>query len=89
MYTVVVHGLVAYWKLFLRLTQSISRQQEYRADELACYVAGAGAMESGLQKLVKIASVSPSFWRSVIKPAVQAGYRPQLTDGLNGVTTRR
>ncbi len=82
-YTVVVHGLIAYWKLFLRLTQLIARRQEYRADELACYVAGARAMESGLQKLVKITSVSQSFWGAVVNPVLQVGYRPPLVEGLN------
>lgn len=81
-YTVVVQGLIAYWKLFLRVTQHIARQQEYRADELACYVAGGDAMASGLQKVVRITSLSPSFWGSVISPIVQMGYRPPLADGL-------
>ncbi len=39
-YYLVTRVLVAYWNLFLRTTQLVSRRQEYRADELACYVAG-------------------------------------------------
>lgn len=40
-------------------------------------------MESGLQKLVKITSVAPSFWGTVINPALNAGYRPPLANGLS------
>jgi heat shock protein HtpX len=40
-----------YWKLFFRLTQLVSRRPEYRADELACYIAGTEAMSTGLKKI--------------------------------------
>ena len=36
LYRLVIVVLAAYWKLFLRCTQLISRRQEFRADELAC-----------------------------------------------------
>src|SRR5205807_4245246 len=37
---IVIYILALYWKLFLRLTLLVSRKWEYRADELACTVAG-------------------------------------------------
>jgi len=33
-------GLSLWWKLFNRVTQHISRKQEFRCDELACLLAG-------------------------------------------------
>jgi len=42
-YALVVAGLNAYWTLFLRATQMVSRRQESRADELACSLAGSQA----------------------------------------------
>lgn len=81
-YTAVMGGLIAYWKLFLRLTQLAARQQEYRSDELACYVAGPGAMKRGLERVNKICAVSQGFWKDVVNPATTAGYRPPLADGF-------
>jgi heat shock protein HtpX len=37
-----------YWRLFLRAINSVSRRQEYRADELACIVSGKQAFLGGL-----------------------------------------
>jgi len=48
-YTIIIKSLVLYWKLFMRLTQFISRRQEFRSDELACYVAGAEPLVEGLK----------------------------------------
>ncbi|MGA3327677.1 MAG: M48 family metallopeptidase, partial [Terriglobia bacterium] len=50
-YFVVTRVMMAYWNLFLRITQLISRRQEYRADELACSVAGSRALIEGLQDI--------------------------------------
>ncbi len=78
----VIAGLVGYWKLFMRLTQLISRRQEFRSDELACHVAGKEAMVGGLQK-VEVASLTiHHFWRSVMSPVLTAGYRPPLANGF-------
>ena len=82
LYAVVVGGLVAYWKLFMRFTQLVSRQQEYRADELACCIVGPAAMAEGLRSVTAIGATAPSFWRSVINPVITAGYLPPLADGF-------
>jgi hypothetical protein len=75
-HTVVVGGLAAYWKLFLQITHLVSRQQEYRSDELACYSAGSNAMAQGLERVHTITAVCQSFWNTVAGPALYAGYRP-------------
>jgi heat shock protein HtpX len=81
-HTLVIEGLVAYWKLFMRVTQLISRRQEYRSDELACYIAGSDALIEGLQGVNKASAVLGPYWNSVVVPAVNIGYRPQLADGF-------
>jgi heat shock protein HtpX len=48
--------LEAYWNLFLRVTQLVSRRQESRADELACHVADARSLRRGLEKTVSMSS---------------------------------
>jgi Zn-dependent protease with chaperone function len=48
MYFVVASVLKAYFKLFLRAINLVSRRQEYRADELACLVAGREPLTDGL-----------------------------------------
>ena len=82
LYLLVVGGLAAYWKLFMRFTQLVSRQQEYRADELACCIAGPRAMGDGLKSVTMISGATPSFWRTVIDPVVAAGFVPPLADGF-------
>ena len=81
-HTLVIEGLVAYWKLFMRITQLISRRQEYRSDELACYIAGSDALIEGLQGVNKASAVLGPYWSTVVVPAVNIGYRPQLADGF-------
>ena len=81
-HTLVIGGLVAYWKLFMRITQLISRRQEYRSDELACYIAGSDALIEGLQGINKASAVLGPYWNTVVVPAVNIGYRPQLADGF-------
>ncbi len=82
LYTVVVRGLVAYFKLFMRVTQMVSRRQEYRSDELACHIAGPAALEQGLRRVNMISATSQSFWASTINPVISAGYLPPLAEGL-------
>jgi Zn-dependent protease with chaperone function len=77
---VTIFGL--YWKLFLRLTLMVSRQWEYRADELACAVAGAQPLVSGLRKIAGISLAWPAFWGSELVPSLQAGFRPPVADGF-------
>jgi heat shock protein HtpX len=79
---VVVTVLVAYWKLFMRITQAISRRHEYRADELASNIAGPQALIDGLSAIHGASAALPLFWRTEMLPAMNAGYRPSLADGF-------
>jgi heat shock protein HtpX len=77
----IIGGLVLYWKLLARLTQYISRRQEFRCDELACYVAGSASLESGLCNVYRAAAGFGAYWTQVAA-AMASGIRPQVADGF-------
>jgi len=77
----VTRALIAYWNLFLRITQLISRRQEYRADELACAVAGSRALMEGLQDIHRGAAAVSAYWGE-LREVLAAGYRPPIAEGF-------
>jgi len=79
---VVVGTLALYWKLFLRLTLMVSRQWEYRADELASAVGGAKPLLEGLRKLAEAGYAWTPFWATEAAPSLESGFRPPLADGF-------
>jgi len=78
----VVAALAWYWKLFMRATLAVSRRLEFRADELACWLAGSQALMDGLCSIAKGAAAGQSFWQTQLAPALQAGYRPPVAEGF-------
>jgi hypothetical protein len=66
----------------MRITQAISRQQEFRSDELACHIAGSQALIGGLEKIRMCQPVLNSYWNSVVLPVALNGYQPALADGF-------
>jgi Zn-dependent protease with chaperone function len=71
-----------YGKALLRVTNFLSRRQEYRCDELACHIGGSTAFIKALQS-IHVASIAfAPFWKSEIEPAVAAGFCPPLADGF-------
>ncbi len=77
-----VVALVWYWKIFLRVTQAISRRHEYRADELAAHLAGPQALIDGLSAVRGASAALAPFWQTEMIPAMQAGYRPSFSEGF-------
>ena len=71
-----------YAKLFLRITNSVSRQQEYSADQLAARVVGAKLLISGLSKIQKSGPAYTAYWQRDFIPALQAGYLLPLAQGF-------
>ncbi|MBA4387492.1 MAG: hypothetical protein C0404_05885 [Verrucomicrobia bacterium] len=68
---------------FLRITQAVSRHQEYQADALAAQVAGARVAGEAL-KAVHTAGVGfNSYWANEVVPVLSAGYRPPLAHGFS------
>jgi hypothetical protein len=82
-YMLLMGAMRMYWTLFMRITQSISRQQEFRSDELACHVAGSQALIEGLQNIRKCHSFLNAYWTSVVVPVAAGGFQPQLADGFS------
>lgn len=83
LYRIVMWILQAYWKLFFRATQLISRRQEYRADELACHLAGSESLVSGLSKIQGAIAAFPAYWNFEVEPYLNLGYRPAITEGFS------
>lgn len=75
---------VAYAKMFLRLTNAVSRQQELYADQLAAKLAGRRPLVEGLQKLEGQGAAFEVFWRREFLPLLGAGFRTPLVEGFNG-----
>jgi Zn-dependent protease with chaperone function len=73
-----------YGALFLRMTRSISRHQEFAADALGARLAGPRAMREGLIVTVQfqLHRVSHLFWNNYMRPALNAGFRPSFAGGF-------
>jgi Zn-dependent protease with chaperone function len=71
-----------YAKMFLRVTNAVSRQQEFSADQLAARTIGARAAISGLQKVHKYGLAFDAYFRQEYVPVVESGYRPPLLAGF-------
>jgi len=71
-----------YWRIFLRATLAVSRRLEFRADELACWLAGSRSLMDGLCSIAKAAAAGQAFWQTELAPALQAGYRPPVAEGF-------
>jgi Zn-dependent protease with chaperone function len=72
----------AYGNLFLRITHSISRQQEYAADALAVRTEGAEAMASSLIKTHRAGMLFSSYWQGEVAGVLHAGFRPPIAAGF-------
>ena len=64
------------WKIYLRLTQAISRQQELVADEWSVRVAGKTAHVTGLRQEALHGLGFQSFLRAEVGSLVERGVRP-------------
>lgn len=71
-----------YFVLFLRMTGQISRQQELRADELACWVAGREPARSGLEKIHSADLLWTIYWTGTVEPVLTLQFLPDLADGF-------
>lgn len=76
--------LVLKWNFlfFLRVINFVSRRKEFRADELACLVAGKESMVEGMKKIHGGAMAWQAYWNTEARPILQSGYLPPLGDGL-------
>lgn len=82
-----VFGLVQlpfswFGSLYMRITQAISRAQEYGADALAVQTVGAPALTSGLKKIAGAALAYQVFIRNEVDPLSEIGYMPPIGEGF-------
>ena len=73
---------LAYGRLFMRVTQAISRRQEFSADELAARTVGAKPMIDGLRSLARGSLAWSVYWREEVVPLIEAGFQPPVTEGF-------
>jgi heat shock protein HtpX len=72
-----------YFIFFLRVINFVSRRQEYRADELACLVAGAEPLVEGLRKIHGASMAWGPYWNAEVVPVLNQGCRPAIADGFS------
>lgn len=73
---------LAYGRMFMRVSQAVSRRQELAADELAARTVGARPMIEGLRALARGSLAFDVYWRSEVVPLLEAGFQPPLADGF-------
>ena|SRR5260370_1097478 len=72
-----------YARLFFRITNAISRQQEFAADALAARVAGPQALAEGLKQIHRAAAAFGAFRQSEYVPALRYQVPPPLAAGFS------
>jgi len=78
----------AYATLFFRITQAVSRAQEYAADALAASVVGAMPLAFALRKLPGGSLALDLYLRHELVPAIAAGFEPPVAAGFLHFVTR-
>jgi Zn-dependent protease with chaperone function len=81
--TIVFGILKWYWRLFLRAINFVSRQQEYRADELACVMTAPKWLTSGLQTVHGTTLAWPTYWKTEVAPLLGQGFVPPIGAGFS------
>jgi len=72
-----------YGNFFLRVTQAISRAQEFTADRLAAMVVGASSLVEGLKKVHALALAYDAYWEQEALPVLNSGFRAPLAGGFD------
>src|SRR5580704_1162016 len=72
-----------YFIFFLRVINFVSRKKEYRADELACLVAGAEPLVEGLREVHGASMAWGPYWNSEVVPVLNQGCKPAIADGFS------
>lgn len=71
-----------YAKLFMRLTNAISRRAEFAADQVAARVAGAETQAQTLRAVAAAAPAYSAYWREDVAYALDSGRRPPIAAGF-------
>jgi Zn-dependent protease with chaperone function len=81
--SLIIRLLLGYWRVFLKATQLVSRRQQYRADEIACHIAGSQAFIDGLRATDAAELAFPAFWDQELVSALQHGCLPPVCEGFS------
>jgi heat shock protein HtpX len=76
-----------YGNAFLRITNAISRRQEFAADAWAVRVAGIDAHVSALRKLHRLGPAYAAYWAQEVTPVLDAGAQPPVGAGFTRFVT--
>jgi Zn-dependent protease with chaperone function len=71
-----------YFTIFLGATRLVSRQREFRADELACLIAGKQPLVDGLRMLHAVPLYWRAYWHIELMPALRNGDLPPIEKGF-------
>ena len=72
-----------YFLFFLRVSNFLSRKREYRADELACLVAGGEQLVRGLRKIHGAVMAWEPYWNAEVVPVLNQGRMPPIGEGFS------
>ena len=75
--------MLPYVDIFLHITLGISRYQEYAADRLAARITSVSATSAALRMVHATDDIFDAYWHSNIKPLLDAGFIPPITEGIN------
>ncbi|HET8951734.1 MAG TPA: M48 family metallopeptidase [Solirubrobacteraceae bacterium] len=75
-----------YGRAFLRITNAISRRQEFAADAFAARSTGRDAHVEALRRVHAFAPVFDAYWQEDVVPVLRDGHRPPLSAGFALVT---
>lgn len=75
-----------YARLFLRITNALSRRAEYAADALSGRVAGPDAAGRALRRVGAVDAAWGPFWRADVVTMLEAERRPSIALGLRQAT---
>ena len=73
---------VLYAKWFMRVTQAVSRHQEYLADEAAASIAGRETTISALRGTYLADIALSAYWHNLLTRVLGAGFLPPVAAGL-------
>ena len=71
-----------YGNAFLRITNAISRRQEFAADACAAQRAGRDAHVEALRRIHAFAPLFDHYWQEDVVPVLRGGRRPPLAGGF-------
>jgi heat shock protein HtpX len=80
--SLVTQPFIWYGKVFLRITQAISRRQEIAADRFAAELVGSDPLIEGLRTIHRAAQAFRPFIESEFSTVLGSGFRPPLVQGF-------